>query len=283
MAHKRLLTAGRDDPPLLLPFLVARLGLGPEQGERLLREGAVYVGRERVQKPRFPLSPGARVVVYLGEPPGAADAAAPRIRLADEDVLVIEKPAGLLVQPGRAGGPSLLAWLEARGEGAARLVSRLDREVSGLILLARRGAACAPLQAALSSGAIQRGYHAVVQGPPQPPEGRIDLRIGRGGEPHRRVALPASAPAGAAALTEYRTEALLMGGRALVSLRLLTGRTHQIRVHLAAIGHPIVGDRDYGGPPAERLMLHASALRFPHPGTGALVEITSPPPWQPGG
>src|SRR5262249_24019035 len=139
---------------------------------------------------------------------------------------------------------------------------------SGLILCARRPAACAPLQESLSRGAIVRGYVAVVHGAPQPPTGHITLRIARGRDPHRRQALPAAAPGGEEARTEYRTERLLPDGRALLSLTLHTGRTHQLRVHLSAIGHPIAGDQDYGGPPAERLMLHAATLRFPHPATG---------------
>jgi 23S rRNA-/tRNA-specific pseudouridylate synthase len=198
-------------------------------------------------------------------------------------VLVVDKPAGLETLPGRRGGPSLQQLLPA---GATPL-HRLDAEASGLVLCARSHAAAAVLQPALASGRISREYAAVVRGAP-PDSGRIDLRIGAraGGQPMaaRRQCYPADATQGQAATTLFQT----LGRRrddagqpqALLQVELQSGRTHQIRVHLATLGFPIVGDRLYGDgdQAAGRLLLHAQRLRFRHPRTGRPCLAVSPPP-----
>jgi RluA family pseudouridine synthase len=214
-----------------------------------------------------------------GPEKGPSPGNVPRIVDRDDDVLVLDKPAGLLTQPGPTGGPSLLSWLEEQGE-RPYLIHRLDREASGLLVLARRREACAPLQAALAEGSVERRYLAVVQGRPAPEGGigRIELRITVQQRDRRlRAALPREAPGGKEATTLYRIVQELPDDRTLLSLQLLTGRTHQIRVHLSAIGHPIVGDAFYGGAPHARLLLHAQTLRFPHPFTQSPKEYTLPP------
>ncbi len=300
MAQKRILTVSRDDPRHLLPLLRARLGASEEAALSWLHTGAVYLGAARCRDPLAAVSPGGRVTVHVPEPgpkpepklelepePKPKIDLAPRIIEQDADVLVVDKPAGLLTQPGPTGGMSLLLWLEQQQQGEPPyLIHRLDREVSGLLVLARRKEACAPLQRALSEGTLRRRYLAVVRGRPAEDEGRIELRIGSHKRDRRlRAALPKEAPGGLAATTLYRVERRLPAApqddgaeeRTLLSLELLTGRTHQIRVHLAALGLAIVGDSFYGGGAGPRLLLHAAFLRFPHPRTGILREHHVPP------
>lgn len=284
MGRKRLLLCAPGDPEALLPFVAARLQVPEVEAEGWLRQGAVHLDRRRagVADRDARLRPGSRVTVYV---PDARQDLVPRIAWEDEDLLVLDKPAGLLSHPGQGGGPSLLSWLEGQGLAQAHLMHRLDRDTSGLLLAVRdrtRKGLCAALQQAMDRGDIQRRYVAVVSGSP-PREGRVDLRIGQDrADRNRRVALPRGAREGQEALTLYRHED---GpgpgpgegpGRTQLLVTLLTGRTHQIRVHLRAIGHPIVGDTLYGGEPAERLLLHAAWLRFPHPVTGEAVTVESP-------
>ena len=278
---KRLFTVAAPDPRELGRFLQVRLAVPPAVAQQLLAEGAVFIGGRRAQLPTPPLAPGARVTVYFAAAPSPGKAAARpglHVALTDEDVLIVDKPAGLCAQPGRRGGPSLTALLPPH----AVLLHRLDAEASGLLLCARNPAAAAALQQALSLGEITREYAAVVAGLP-PESGRIDLRIGPGAQRGPRSALrqcyPASSPHGQPATTLFRVAGQAGSGPgARVLVQLWTGRTHQIRVHLAALGHPILGDVAYGGPPAPRLLLHAVRLRFRHPRTGQLCQVVSPPP-----
>jgi 23S rRNA pseudouridine1911/1915/1917 synthase len=269
-----------------LPWLCARLELPAAAAQLLLAEGAVFVGGNRAQKAQQPLLPGARVTVYMA----AAPAATPSLRIVhvDDEVLVVDKPAGLSTQPGRRGGPSLLALLPQD----ARLLHRLDAEASGLLLCARTVRATAALQQALHRGEVTREYAAVVSGSPAE-SGRIDLRIGprapSGPMSTLRQCYPASSAHGQPATTLFQVISRLCGTsgtppQALLRVRLQTGRTHQIRVHLAALGCPIVGDWAYGSQApgqagrAPRLFLHALRLRFRHPRTGEACQVLSPPP-----
>jgi 23S rRNA-/tRNA-specific pseudouridylate synthase len=149
---------------------------------------------------------------------------------------------------------------------------RLDKEASGLVLFSLTEAVRAPLHAALTEGHIERRYIALVAGRLDG-AGRIALRIARHPrDPRLRVALPENAPAGLPAVSHFE---VLAHGQSVtaVELKLETGRTHQLRVHLSAIGHPIVGDRFYGGPQSQRLFLHAHLLRLPHPLDGRLLKV----------
>ena len=205
-----------------------------------------------------------------------------QVRYEDEHVLVVDKAAGLLVHPvGRAGETTLAHgiahYLAERGRQVrVRPVHRLDRDTSGLVLLALSAYVHQALDRQLRAGGIRRSYLAVVRGTPSPPEGRIDLPIGP--HPHDPN-LRAVVPGGAHAVTRFRT--LRSSAEAsLLHAELETGRTHQIRVHLAHLGHPLLGDVRYGGPagPPGRQALHATHLSFTHPVTGEPVEVESPLP-----
>jgi RluA family pseudouridine synthase len=296
--QKRILTVARDDARELLRFLRQRLELSDEQAATLITQGAVWRGGRRVQSPALEsaiqkLLPGERLVVYL-EPLQLPKSVAPRVVYEDANLLIVDKPAGLDSQPGRRGGPSLLSLLPA----PLYLVHRLDADASGLLVLARNPGTAAALQEGILRGMIDRQYLAVVDGVPRPSEGRIDLRIGRAHEKSpaagaksalglRQQAHPTQSSQGQPATTHYRlmpTQPAELSGTSLVWLRLETGRTHQIRVHLSAIGHPIVGDTLYGGRLGPRLFLHASRLCLPiggrnsEPGKGFPPRIFSSPP-----
>ncbi len=226
----------------------------------------------------------------------------PPVRYRDEHLLVIAKPAGLVVHPG-AGHPdgTLVDALQAAdiplaegGEGhRPGIVHRLDRDTSGLLLVASSPAAFAGLTAALAERRVTRRYLAVVAGVPGQARGRIEAPIGRDPRDRTRFAVVAD---GRPASTRYRTLASaevtgLAGGRsqsgavASLACQLGTGRTHQLRVHLAALGTPILGDPTYGARPSlaravglERPFLHAAALGVDHPVTGERIELFEPLP-----
>lgn len=238
-------------------------------------------------------------VIEVAEPavqPAGTAPPVPPIRYEDDDLLVLAKPAGLVVHAGAGhDGDTLVDALQAAGvrlaptAGEARpgIVHRLDRDTSGLLLVAKTDAAYAGLTEALRARTVRRGYLALVRGIPSAVRGRIDAPIGRDERHRTRYALAAS---GRPAVTRYR---LLARGRApgvdghdavaLLACRLETGRTHQIRVHLAGIGHGVVGDAVYGttGRLAsslglDRPFLHAASLAFSHPVTAAPYAFFEP-------
>lgn len=286
---KRILTVAAADPHDLRGFVAARLAVSPRQAARLVAEGSVWVdGRRPSATDRTPLHTGQRITAYLEEAAARpAKVALPTV-FSDEHLLVVDKPAGLPSQPGRRGGPSLLSLLP-RG---LFLVHRLDAEASGLVVLARDRETAARLQETLQHGDTAREYLALVQGRLEQPagqEGRIALRIGPlqqdgdGAMVPRYQAHPQQSGHGQAAATRYQVLGQDAAGRTLVWLRLETGRTHQLRVHLAAIGHPIVGDRLYGDGGGQaagggRLLLRAARLRLRHPLTGQTHLLTAAPP-----
>jgi len=206
----------------------------------------------------------------------------------DDHILALNKPAGLSSQGGRGQVHTLdeLLWAFAKSSGnRPRLVHRLDRDTSGVILTARTKPAAGFLGKALMGRRVRKTYLAIVTpGAPQPPQGLIETPLRRdeqGREAYMRICA-ADHPDAETARSRYRT--LSTGqGAALVELSPETGRMHQLRVHLASIGHPIAGDSRYGGAlmlaggPVPRLMLHAAALEFPHPGGGKHRLLASPP------
>lgn len=201
----------------------------------------------------------------------------------DEHLLVLDKAAGVVVHPAKSHREDtlsqLLAPLLAGGDPErAGIVHRLDRGTSGLLVAARDADTHRRLQAALAKRLITREYVALVEGLPPARSGTIEASIGRDPRVRTRMAI------GGAGARQARTHFTLqraLATSALLDLRLETGRTHQIRVHLQAIGHPVAGDPDYGTPGLfglQRQFLHAAHLSFEHPITGELLDVSSPLP-----
>ncbi|HEY0515683.1 MAG TPA: RluA family pseudouridine synthase [Solirubrobacteraceae bacterium] len=198
----------------------------------------------------------------------------------DEHLLVIDKGAGLVVHPAKGHREDtlaqLLAPLLAGGEAErAGIVHRLDRDTSGLMVVARSEQAHAQLQRALSERRIEREYIALVEGRPPARTGTIDAPIGRDPRVRTRMAVDG---AGAREARTHFTLQRALPRTSLLAVRLDTGRTHQIRVHLQAIGHPVAGDPEYGTPGLlglTRQFLHASRLAFEHPITAQPLELRS--------
>jgi 23S rRNA pseudouridine1911/1915/1917 synthase len=207
-----------------------------------------------------------------------------RIPYEDEHLLVVDKPAGVVVHPGAGHGEGTLAQaLVAHGaaggeEGRAGIVHRLDRDTSGLLVVARSPEAHERLQALVRERGLEREYLALVRGKPRSRAGRVEAAIGRDRRDPTRVSLDTETPR--EAITHFELEELLPR-HALLRVRLETGRMHQIRVHLAAIGLPVIGDPVYGITgelELDRQFLHAARLSFAHPFGGEFVEVTSPLP-----
>ena len=211
------------------------------------------------------------------------DGAPLRIAFQDEHLIIVDKGPGLVVHPARGHREDtlsqLLSPLIAGGEPErAGIVHRLDRDTSGLLVVARSQEVHRRLQAALASRRIEREYLALVEGRPPARTGTIEAPIGR--DPRIRTRMSVGGVSPREARTHFTLERAL-AGTSLLRLRLETGRTHQIRVHLQAIGHPVVGDPEYGTAGMlglERQFLHATRLSFEHPVTGARVDVQSPLP-----
>ena len=252
---------------------------------KLIDDGHVVVAGERA-KPALRLEAGQRVRVDV-PPPVDATAAPEAIPLnilyEDADLLVIDKPAGMTVHPapGHASATLVNAILahcdDLSGVGGVLrpgIVHRLDRDTSGVILVAKNDAAHNMLARQLKARTVEKTYVALIEGTPTPPEGIIDAPIARDPRNRQRMAI---VEGGRESVTAYRVVERFRG-YALVEARPKTGRTHQIRVHLAAIGHPIVGDRVYGKASAlvGRQFLHAARIAFEHPRTGERVTFEAP-------
>jgi 23S rRNA pseudouridine1911/1915/1917 synthase len=202
------------------------------------------------------------------------------IRYEDEHLLVVDKAAGLVVHPARGHREGtlsqLLAGVAAGGEEErAGIVHRLDRDTSGLLVVARSEEAHGLLQAAIARRRVEREYLALVLGRPPARSGTIEAPIGRDPRVRTRMAVGGNFPR--EARTHFALERAL-SAFTLLRVRLETGRTHQIRVHMQAIGHPVAGDPEYGAPGAlglERQFLHAARLAFEHPLSGARIEVRS--------
>lgn len=232
---------------------------------------------------------GAGRVERIGAATPVEDAAFLRSLVIDEDahILVLNKPAGLSSQGGRGQTRTLDDLLHAFAKPSGRrpvLVHRLDRDTSGVILAARSKPAASFLGKALMARRFRKTYLALVAAPPEPASGAVDVPLRRD-EGGREAVMRATAPEhpdAEAALTRYRTLAAGAGG-ALLELEPVTGRMHQLRVHLAHLGRPIAGDARYGGAlvlgggAIPRLMLHAARLEFPHPEGGRRTVEAGPP------
>ena len=283
--------AGRIDR-----FVADATGLSRSHVQKLISDGRLTVDGVPVRANAL-VAAGSEVRLDVPEPIALDLAPAPDIRARvvyeDDDLLIVDKPAGLVVHPspGHHDGDTLVNALLARAGGAeyggiagvARpgIVHRLDRDTSGLLMVAKHDAAQHSLMAQLKARRIRKTYQALVAGNVAAAVGRIEAPIGRDPKHRTRMAV---VPDGRASVTGYRVRERFAGWT-LLELDLVTGRTHQIRVHLDGIGHPVAGDPLYGtgtsrrGPDGlERLFLHAWRLELAAPGDGHLIRATAPLP-----
>ena len=257
------------------------------RAQRLIDNGRVTVDGAAKPK-RHKVSAGELVVVDEPAAPAAparvGDAAGVAVAYEDEHLLVVDKPAGVVVHPapGHREGTlaQALAGTAAGGddEWRAGIVHRLDRETSGLLVVAKSESAHRALLDLMRARSIEREYVALVLGRPPARTGTIDAPIGRDRRHRTRMSTDTDEPR--EARTHFEIEEAYPD-TTLLRVRLETGRTHQIRVHLQAIGHPVAGDPDYGGAGSlglERQFLHADRLAFDHPLTGERVDVRSPLP-----
>jgi 23S rRNA pseudouridine1911/1915/1917 synthase len=255
--------------------------------QRLIDDRRVQVDGEEKSK-RHTLRGGETIEVEEPEAEEARDVPDARFSIAweDEHLMVVDKPAGVVVHPARGHAAGTLAQaLERVGAaggpvGRRGIVHRLDRDTSGLLVVARSEAVLAALQSALRRREIVREYLALVEGRPDARTGTIEAPLGR--DRRVRTRMSTDTAEGRAAVTHFETERVLPDGRyTLLRVRLETGRTHQIRAHLKAIGHPVAGDPEYGHAGVlglERQFLHAERLAFEHPVTGERIDVRSPLP-----
>jgi 23S rRNA pseudouridine1911/1915/1917 synthase len=270
-------------------------GLSRSHVQRLISDGRLTVDGRPV-KANTVIEPGSVLVLDVPPPAPAEPIGQPEIPVSvvyeDDDLLIVDKPAGLVVHPspGHADGTLVNALLGRGGDlapggiaGVQRpgIVHRLDRDTSGLLMVARSDVAQASLQAQLKARRVKKTYLALVMGTVAAAVGRIEAAIGR--DPGRRTRMAVTAD-GRPSTTGYRVRERFAGWT-LLELDLVTGRTHQIRVHLEAIGHPVAGDPVYGtgtsrrGPDGlSRLFLHAWRLELTSPSTGRLIRAESPLP-----
>lgn len=280
----------------------------------LVKEGHARQDGRTIEEPNYRVKPGDNFEFTV--PPAAPAAPRPEamplsVVYEDDALIVIDKPAGLVVHPaaGNWTGTLVNALIAHCGDslsgiGGVRrpgIVHRLDKETSGLLVVAKTDAAHQALAAQFAdhgrTGALVRRYTAFVWGAPQPAKGTIEAAIGR--KPHQRTKMAVLEDGGKAAVTHYETRARYGDGQGAtasrISCRLETGRTHQIRVHMAHIGHPLIGDATYGSgyktktarlPAAAQTAvsaligqaLHADVLGFAHPLTGDAMRFESPLP-----
>ena len=273
-------------------------GQSRSQIQRLIKEGRVTAVSGAAVRASTPVSTGERYVVHVPELRPAtpiAEALPLRIVFEDSDVVVLDKPAGMVVHPaaGHSGGTLVNALLHhvrdlsgVGGELRPGIVHRLDRGTSGVMVVAKHDRAHQELSRQFSDREVEKEYIALVWGVVQAGR-RIDSPIGR--DPADRQKMSTRARRARSAVTRV-TYSHHLKGVSLLHVAIATGRTHQIRVHLSAIGHPIVGDATYGGVHRrvarnlkavlrlERPFLHAARLAFTHPGDGRRVEFESPLP-----
>ena len=265
-------------------FLGGPLG-SRSRAQRLIEAGAVRVdGAVRPKNHR--LEGGERVEVDEADPAPVEPASVPvAIAYEDDAVLVVDKPAGVVVHGGAGvSGPTLVDALAGRVAGGPDpqrpgVVHRLDRDTSGLLVLARTEEAHQALQRAMTRREVEREYLALVEGVPPARAGLIDAPIGRDRRVRTQMSTDTDAPR--EARTRFEVERAFGHEAALLRVTLETGRTHQVRVHLRAIGHPVAGDPEYGTAGRfglARQFLHAHRLAFAHPVGGERVELRAPLP-----
>lgn len=261
--------------------------LSRAQLQRLIRSGAVTVN-DAVVRPAYRLTPGDRITVTFPEEPTVRPESLPLdVVYEDEYLLVVNKPAGMVVHPAAriVSGTLVNALLahcphvaDVGGLDRAGIVHRLDRETSGLIVVAKNSEVHASLQRQFQRRLVRKTYVALVEGQVHPREGIIEVPIGRDPKDRTRMAVSRT---GRPAVTQYRVVEVFPQ-YTLLEVRPHTGRTHQIRVHLAWLGYPVVGDRVYGRRHQmllpDRHFLHARELAFTHPVTGEKLVLSAPLP-----
>jgi 23S rRNA pseudouridine1911/1915/1917 synthase len=301
-----------------LDLLIARAaGVSRTRAKALIETGNVALGATTIREADYRVKPGQAFAITVPAPESAvpmAEQIALRVLYEDDDLLVVDKPAGLVVHPapGHFGGTlvnALLAHCGASlsGIGGVRrpgIVHRLDKDTSGLMVVAKNDAAHRELSRQFATREAGRTYIAAVFGAPRPAKGAVEGAIGR--DPRNRKKMAVVARGGKPAKTMYRVlktygASVPQAGRptgllaSLVECKLATGRTHQVRVHLAHLGHPVIGDPLYArakasrerafGPAAaavaalKRQALHAAELTFHHPGSGLIMSFNSELPF----
>ena len=265
--------------------------------QKLLRSGQIRVDGKRVktnsrlepgQSIRVPPLDAAAAAAKRQRPAGPNDELRPLLLYEDDAVLVFNKPAGLAVQGGsglsRHVDQMLKAWRDRRGQ-KPRLVHRLDRETSGVLVVARTRLAASRLAAAFRSRSTRKVYWALVAGVPKPRHGRISTWLARGGDSEKVAVVEHGSDEASHAVTHYSVVDRVGTSLAWLTMRPVTGRTHQLRAQAAHIGHPILGDPLYfdlkdwtlPGGIQNRLHLHARRIVIPHP-DGGTVDVTAPLP-----
>jgi 23S rRNA pseudouridine955/2504/2580 synthase len=269
--------------------------------EKLLRTGQVRVDGGRAKaSTRLEAGQSVRVppLPDVAPPPGPKHALtkADRAFLAsitlyeDDDLLILNKPSGLAVQGGTKTAHHVDRLLEGLGDGPEtrpRLVHRLDRDTSGVLVVAKRRAVAAKLGRAFQTRSVRKIYWALVHGVPKPPQGKIDAALVKAAGPEGdrvRKARPGEQARAQSAVTHYAVVDRAGQAVSLVSLKPVTGRQHQLRAHMAILGHPILGDEKYPSradlPEGldKTLHLHARRISFPHPSGEGVVDVTAPLP-----
>lgn len=299
-------TGSEHEGQRLDQFLAARVpALSRSRLQGLVREGYLRQGGRSIAEPGRRVKPGERFELEVPPPRPAlpvAETVPLQILFEDEHLLVLVKPAGLVVHPapGHARGTLVNALLAHCGGGLSGIggvqrpgiVHRLDREVSGVMVVAKHDRAHIGLAGQFSVHSVGRIYEALVWGLPKATEGIIDRPIGRHPVDRKRMAVARQGGGGKRAVTRWRLLDAAGTQAARLAFTLETGRTHQIRVHAASLGHPILGDRLYGRgregqarpevaraiAALDRILLHARHLAFTHPITGAPLAFDVPPP-----
>jgi 23S rRNA pseudouridine955/2504/2580 synthase len=269
--------------------------------EKLLRTGQVRVDGGRA-KASTRLASGQTIRIPplpdVPPPPGPRHALskADRAFLAsitlyeDDDLLILNKPAGIAVQGGTKTTHHIDRLLEGLGDGPEtrrRLVHRLDRDTSGVLVIAKRRSVAAKLGRAFQTRSVRKIYWALVKGVPKPLQGKVEAALVKAAGPEGdrvRKARPGEQDIAQSAVTHYAVVDRAGQGVAFVSLKPVTGRQHQLRAHMAILGHPILGDERYQGDRdlpegvARKLHLHARRISFPHPSGEGVVDVTAPLP-----
>jgi 23S rRNA pseudouridine955/2504/2580 synthase len=267
--------------------------------EKLLRTGQIRVDGGRAKaSTRLAAGQAVRIPPLSDTPPApkhdlskADHAFLASITLhEDDDLLVLNKPSGIAVQGGTKTAHHIDRLLEGLGDGPEtrpRLVHRLDRDTSGVLVIAKRRAVAAKLGRAFQTRSVRKIYWALLHGVPKPSQGKVDAALVKAGGPDGdrvRKARPGEKDIAQSAVTHYSVVDRAGQKVSFVSLKPVTGRQHQLRAHMAIIGHPILGDGKYEGDKnlpdgiSNRLYLHARRISFPHPSGEGVVDITAPLP-----